>query len=568
MTPSRRESREGCAQVSVVMRDADKQVTVGDQAILGRKRPLRAIPSIRRLKWVAATTGLALAFAPATALAGPRGIPRHVPTTHTKRSARKVTDTAASANNAEHARLLAFGSGYDSPHGSGLVRELQRSLARAGNNPGPIDGRYGPLTERAVRRFQAEHGLQVDGIVGPHTSAALGSRTQVLYPGAGYGESIGSRLVRVLQRGLARAGYDPGPIDGRYGPLTEHAIRRFQAAHRLDADGIAGWQTLVQLRRQGNTRRWVTRPRVAYRPTALTPPVTTARRSRPAGGLPAAWVGLTGALGLVLLLTAAAYTSRRRDVANRLVTNRVQGVRPAVSAEAASNGNKNGAVLHVVHVTPERHMPKDLNGGKPAPVSPADSDQDSSGAFRLGAMFEARGDLAGAEVAYRRADHGGHAAGACNLGVLLEGQGDLAGAEAAYRRAEQRGDANGAFNLGALLEARGDLAGAEAAYRCADHRGHAAGACNLGVLLEGQGDMTGAEGAYRRAEQRGDANAMFNLGALLEERRDLAGAEAAYRRAAQRGPAEVASVAHAALLDLQAAVPLANAVNGGGPDAQ
>jgi hypothetical protein len=53
------------------------------------------------------------------------------------------------------------------------VKELQRMLQQLGWSPGPVDGIFGPLTEAAVRSFQAAHGIVVDGIVGPVTSAAL-----------------------------------------------------------------------------------------------------------------------------------------------------------------------------------------------------------------------------------------------------------------------------------------------------------------------------------------------------------------------------------------------------------
>jgi hypothetical protein len=49
--------------------------------------------------------------------------------------------------------------------------------------------------------------------------------------------------VRFLQQKLKGLGYDPGPIDGDFGPRTEGAVKDFQAARGLSADGIVGKQT-------------------------------------------------------------------------------------------------------------------------------------------------------------------------------------------------------------------------------------------------------------------------------------------------------------------------------------
>ena len=58
--------------------------------------------------------------------------------------------------------------------------------------------------------------------------------------GSGYGVPGGSRPVRVLQLRLRRLGFEPGPIDGIFGPLTQGAVLRFQDAHGLVVDGIVG----------------------------------------------------------------------------------------------------------------------------------------------------------------------------------------------------------------------------------------------------------------------------------------------------------------------------------------
>lgn len=53
--------------------------------------------------------------------------------------------------------------------------------------------------------------------------------------------------VKMLQRALASVGFSTGTIDGRYGPATTSAVKRFQRSVRLTADGIAGRATRVAL---------------------------------------------------------------------------------------------------------------------------------------------------------------------------------------------------------------------------------------------------------------------------------------------------------------------------------
>ena len=51
-----------------------------------------------------------------------------------------------------------------------------------------------------------------------------------------------------LQKALLRAGYDPGPLDGRLGKKSRAAVKAFQRKNNLNADGVVGEKTWVALK--------------------------------------------------------------------------------------------------------------------------------------------------------------------------------------------------------------------------------------------------------------------------------------------------------------------------------
>lgn len=107
-----------------------------------------------------------------------------------------------------------------------------------------ITGYYGPITEDAVRRFQSVNRLTVDGIVQGDTLKLLQSGNAkyfVLYPGDK------GDLVVELQKRLKELKYFSGSTTGYFGNVTETALKAFQKANNLEADGKLGKNTRAVL---------------------------------------------------------------------------------------------------------------------------------------------------------------------------------------------------------------------------------------------------------------------------------------------------------------------------------
>ena len=56
------------------------------------------------------------------------------------------------------------------------LEHVQKALSALGYDPGTIDGKDGPNTQKAVREFQASASIKIDGIVGSETRGALRDR--------------------------------------------------------------------------------------------------------------------------------------------------------------------------------------------------------------------------------------------------------------------------------------------------------------------------------------------------------------------------------------------------------
>ncbi len=114
------------------------------------------------------------------------------------------------------------------------------------------DSVYDGDVELAVRTFQQQRGLTVDGVVGPLTFRRLdearwqlGDRILTHLPG----RLMAGDDVYTLQGRLLDLGFTVGRVDGYFGPETEAGVREFQRNFGIPPDGTCGPATLKALTR-------------------------------------------------------------------------------------------------------------------------------------------------------------------------------------------------------------------------------------------------------------------------------------------------------------------------------
>lgn len=124
-----------------------------------------------------------------------------------------------------------------------FVYLLQFILANQYGYSLAVDGIFGSRTASAVRDFQANNSLSVDGLVGNNTWKTLLTLPQ--YPLLREGNR--GAYVRFLQQLLESKLYPLGNIDGIFGSQTLNAVRSFQSTNNLAVDGIVGPNTWAVL---------------------------------------------------------------------------------------------------------------------------------------------------------------------------------------------------------------------------------------------------------------------------------------------------------------------------------
>ena len=118
-----------------------------------------------------------------------------------------------------------------------------------------VDGAFGPQTQKTLKAFQKDNGIEVTGIYDAVTKGALQaalSKPKVpdskITTGAYLKKGAAGAAVVALQKALNKNGANPAiDEDGVFGNGTLEAVKAFQKKQGLTADGIAGPDTIGRL---------------------------------------------------------------------------------------------------------------------------------------------------------------------------------------------------------------------------------------------------------------------------------------------------------------------------------
>jgi peptidoglycan hydrolase-like protein with peptidoglycan-binding domain len=118
-----------------------------------------------------------------------------------------------------------------------------------------VDGVFGDETVTIIKQFQQENHLETTGVVTPALWDAIEEKVneppvpaKKLTTGSFLNKGNSGSAVIELQNALNAAGADPAiKVDGVYAASTTNAVKLFQQKEGIQADGIAGPQTLAAL---------------------------------------------------------------------------------------------------------------------------------------------------------------------------------------------------------------------------------------------------------------------------------------------------------------------------------
>jgi peptidoglycan hydrolase-like protein with peptidoglycan-binding domain len=108
------------------------------------------------------------------------------------------------------------------------LRFIQQLLTAVGEDPGAADGIDGPRTRAAIECFEDRVGADVSGQATPALREALIDDVLATVPPT-------ADLVTFAQKTLKARGFDPGPIDGIWGPRSTRAANGLRSKESLPA---------------------------------------------------------------------------------------------------------------------------------------------------------------------------------------------------------------------------------------------------------------------------------------------------------------------------------------------